>query len=87
MTYDYNFEEYLRNALSNSISSSNPSESTKQKEKKLSSHYYEDLKEKLLIEYDNKSLSDVMDCRISKTSFGDALKITKLIMTKNSTYT
>ncbi len=77
MTYDYNFEEYLRNALSNSISSSNPSESTKQKARKLSSHYYDDLKEKLLIEYDNKSLSDVMDCRISKTSFGDALKITK----------
>ena len=77
MTYDYNFEEYLRNALSNSISSSNPSESTKQKARKLSSHYYEDLKEKLLFEYDNKSLRDVMDCRISKTSFGDALKITK----------
>lgn len=77
MTYDYNFEEYLRNALSNSISSSNPSESTKQKARKLSGQYYEFLKEKLLIDYDNKSLNDVMDCRISKTSFGDALKITK----------
>ena len=77
MTYDNNFEEYLRNALSNSISSSNPSESTKQKARKLSKHYYEDLKEKLLAEYDGKSLEDVMDCRISETSFGDALKITK----------
>ena len=77
MTNDYKFEEYLRNALSNSISSSNPSEDTKQKARKLSSSYFQDLKEKLLIEYDNKSLSDIMDCKISKTSFGDALKITK----------
>ena len=77
MTNDYEFEEYLRNALSNSISSSNPSENAKQKARKLSGHYYADLKEKLLMEYNGKSLSDIMDCRISETSFGDALKITK----------
>lgn len=77
MMQDYNFEEYLRKALSNSISSKNPSENAKNKARKLSPSYYQDLKEKLLIEYDNKSLMDVMDCKISKTSFGDVLKITK----------
>ncbi len=77
MMQDYNFEEYLRKALSDSISSQNPSETAKNKARKLSPSYYQDLKEKLLIEYDDKSLKDVMDCRISKTSFGDVLKITK----------
>ena len=77
MMQDYNFEEYLRKKLSDSISSQNPSEAAKNNAKKLSSSYYRDLKEKLIIEYDNKSLNDVMDCRISKTSFGDVLKITK----------
>ena len=65
-------ERYLRNALFGLNDSSNP----KQKEKKLSSHYFEDLKEKLLMQYVDKSLKDVMDCNICKTSFGDALKIT-----------
>ena len=77
MMHDYNFEEYLRKTLSNSISSQNPSETAKNKARKLSPSYYQDLKEKLLIEYDKKSLKDVMDCKISKTSFGDVLKITK----------
>ena len=77
MTHDSNFEEYLRRALSNSVSSSDPSESTKQKARKLSGNYYDILRKKLLVEYDEKSLNDVMDCKISKTSFGDALKITK----------
>ncbi|WP_292884856.1 ribonuclease H-like domain-containing protein [Methanobrevibacter sp. UBA212] len=77
MMHDYNFEEYLRKTLSNSISSQNPSEIAKNKARKLSPSYYQDLKEKLLIEYDKKSLKDVMDCKISKTSFGDVLKITK----------
>lgn len=75
MTYDYEFEEYLRNALSNSISSQNPSEDAKQKARKLSSSYFEDLKQKLLIKYENKSLNDVMDCKICSTSFGEVLKI------------
>ena len=77
MNNDYNFEEYLRKALSNSITSQNPSENAKDKARKLSPSYYEDLKQKLLIEYENKSLKDVMDCREVSTSFGDVLKITK----------
>ena len=77
MMQDYNFEEYLRKTLSNSISSQNPSEDAKTKARKLSPSYYEDLKERLLIEYENTSLDDIMDCRIAKSSFGDVLKITK----------
>ena len=76
MTYDYQMEEYLRNALSGSLHSSIQSDDLKHNEKTLSGSYFRDLKEKLLIEYDNKSLNDVMDCKLSKTSFGDALKIT-----------
>lgn len=77
MVNDYNFEEYLKRALSNSISSQNPSENAKSKARKLSPSYYRDLKEKLMIEYENKSLKDVMDCKIASSSFGDVVKITK----------
>ena len=76
MTQDDYMEEYLRNALSGSLHPSNPSNDRQRKEKTFSNSYFKYLKEKLLIEYNDKSLSDVMDCRISKTSFGDALKIT-----------
>ena len=76
MTHDYQMEEYLRNALSGSLHSSNQPDDMNRNEKTLSSSYFRYLKEKLLIEYDNKSLNDVMDCKISSTSFGDALKIT-----------
>lgn len=74
---DYNFENYLKNALSNSISSQNPSVKAKNEARKLSPSYFADLKEKLLIKYENKKLNDVMDCKLCSTSFGDALKITK----------
>ena len=76
MTQDYYFEEYLKKALSNSISSSNPSENAKSKARKLSPSYYEDLKQKLLIKYNEMKLEDIMDCNIVNTSCGDALKIT-----------
>ena len=77
MKQDYDFENYLRKALSNSISSSNPSDEAKNKARKLSSSYYSYLKEKLLMDYEDKSLKDVMDCKVCSTSFGDVLKITK----------
>ena len=77
MTHDDNFESYLEKVLSNSISSKNPSEDAKNRARKLSSSYYKDLKEELLIEYEDKSLNDVMDCSICSTSYGDVLKITK----------
>ncbi len=75
MTHDDNFEEYLRKMLSNSISSLNPSEEAKAKARKLSPSYFKDLKEKLLIEYEGKGLADVMDCKVSKESYGEVLKI------------
>ena len=73
MTEDYFMEEYLRNALSDSIRSSNSTDNVERKERRLSSSYYKDLKEKLLIKYENKSLDDVMDCKIKNTSCGDQL--------------
>lgn len=77
MTRDYEFEDYLRNALSSSITSSNPSEEAKEKARKLSPSYYEDFKAKLLYRYEGKSLNDVMDCEECSTSFGDVLRVTK----------
>lgn len=77
MMQDNNFEDYLKKVLSNSISSQNPSEEAKNKARKLSPSYYKDLKEKLLKKYENKQLNDVMDCKISKDSYGEVLKIIK----------
>jgi uncharacterized protein YprB with RNaseH-like and TPR domain len=77
MNQDNNFEDYLQRVLSNSISSQNPSKKAKDRARKLSSGYYEDLKEKLLINYENKSLKDVFDCKVCSGSFGDVLRITK----------
>ena len=77
MIEDYPFEQYLKKALSESIGSQNPSEKAKNKARKMSASYYDDLKEKLLVKYENKSLNDVMDCKISDNSYGDVLKITK----------
>lgn len=77
MMHDDDFENYLRNVLSNSIGSSNPSQNAKNKARKLSSSYFSDFKEELLIKYDGKSLNDIMDCRTCHGDFGEALKITK----------
>ena len=74
---DYNFEEYLKKVLSRSISSQNPSEEAKAKARKLSPSYYADLKERLLADYENKSLSDVMDAEVVSSDYGEVLKITK----------
>ena len=65
-------EEYLRNAILNT----NESQNLKKSKKTLSSQYFKDLKQELLIKYENKTLDDVMDCKICKTSFGDSFKIT-----------
>ena len=76
MTHDYRMEEYLRKALSGSMHSSNQLKDVKTNERSFSHSYFDDFKKKLIIEYEDKSLSDVMNCKLSKTSFGDALKIT-----------
>ena len=75
MTRDYKFEEYLERMLDNSISSMNPSQEAKERARKLSPSYFSDLKEKLLIEYDGKSLKDVMDCKVLNEPYGEVLKI------------
>ncbi len=75
MTYDDNFENYLRNVLSNSIGSLNPSEKAKQNARVRSELYFEDLKEKLLIKYDGKKLIDLDNSSIVSTSYGDTLRI------------
>ena len=77
MNQDNNFEDYLQRVLSNSISSQNPSKKAKDRARKLYSGYYGDLKEKLLMNYENKSLKDVFDCKVCSSSFGDVLRITK----------
>ena len=76
MTQDDKMEEYLKKALSGSIYSTINSKDEKMIEKSFSRSYFEDLKEKLLIQYKDKSLKEVMNCRECETSFGDALKIT-----------
>ena len=73
MTDYWKHEEYLRNSLSPYLNSSG---NEKQQRKTLSNSYFDDLKKKLLIQYDDKSLEDVMDCKVNQTSFGDVLKIT-----------
>lgn len=77
MMQDDNFEDYLKGVLSNSISSSHPSAEAKRNARRLSPSYYSDLKEKLLIEYEDKSLDNVMECSECSTDYGDALRITK----------
>ncbi len=73
MTDYWEHEEYLRNSLLGHLDSH---DKERQRKRNLSGSYFEDLKQKLLIEYDNKSLKDVMDCNVENTSFGDVLKIT-----------
>lgn len=74
---DYDeMEMYLRNVLSNSISSANPSPEAKQKARKLSPSYFEDYKQKLLKEWSGKKLEDIGNSEIVSTSYGDTLRIT-----------
>lgn len=77
MTQYDQHEEYLRKALSNSIGSQNPSEETKKKARKLSGSYFENYKEQLLADYQDKSLGEITNSKVVKTSCGDTLKITE----------
>lgn len=77
MMHDDGFENYLKNMLGNSIGSSNPSQKAKNKARRLSQSYFDDFERQLLAEYRNKSLDDVMDCRVCRGDFGEVLKITK----------
>lgn len=74
--YNEEQENYYQKMLSNSISSMNPSEEAKQRARKKSPLYYEDLKEKLLLKYEGKKLTDIKNSKIISTAWGDTLKIT-----------
>ena len=77
MTYDYNFERYLENVLSNSPGSIKNYETVKDDSKYFSSSYYLDFKEQLLKLYSGKSLEDIPNSKVIQTSYGDTLKITE----------
>ena len=74
--YNENQENYYQKMLANSISSRNPSKEAKQRAREKSPLYYEDLKRKLLMNFEGKKLTDIENSRIISTNFGDALKIT-----------
>lgn len=74
--YNENQENYYRKMLANSISSMNPSKEAKQRAREKSPLYFEDLKRKLLINFEGKKLTDIENSKIISTNFGDTLKIT-----------
>ena len=74
--YSEEQENYYQRMLANSISSANPSEEAKMRARLMSPSYFDDLKQKLLIEYDGKKLTDIENAKVVSTNYGDTLKIT-----------
>ena len=74
--YNEDQENYYQRMLANSISSANPSEEAKQRARKKSPLYFEDLKRKLLLDFEGKRLTDIKNSEIISTDFGETLKIT-----------
>ena len=74
--YNENQENYYERILANSISSKNPSEKAKQRAREKSPLYFEDLKTRLLLDYEGKSLNDIKNSEVISTGMGDTLKIT-----------
>ena len=74
--YNENQENYYQRMLANSISSKNPSEEAKQRAREKSPLYFEDLKRRLLLDFEGKQLTDIKNSEIISTNFGDTLKIT-----------
>ena len=74
--YNENQENYYQRMLANSISSMNPSKEAKQRAREKSPLYFEDLKRRLLMDFEGKKLTDLENSKIISTNFGDALKIT-----------
>ncbi|MDR0900780.1 MAG: ribonuclease H-like domain-containing protein [Methanobrevibacter sp.] len=70
-------EELLKSILSRSLSSKNPSEETITKAHENSNSYFHDLKERLLNEYQDKTLDDIKGSEIIETDSGETLKITQ----------
>ena len=74
--YNENQENYYQRILANSISSKNPSEEAKQRAREKSPLYFDDLKRRLLLDFEGKKLTDIKNSEIISTNFGDTLKIT-----------
>lgn len=76
MKYKDEHENYLLNKiLANSISSRNPSDEAKEIARKNSHSYFEDLKNKLLISYNDMKLTDIEGSKVIDTDYGETLKI------------
>lgn len=69
-------ENYYQRMLSNSISSMNPSEEAKKRALMNSPSYFEDLKQRLLHDFQGKALSDIENSKVISTDLGDTLRIT-----------
>ena len=74
--YNEEQENYYQRMLSNSISSMYPSEEAKKRARRKSPLYFDDLKEKLLVKYDGKKVTDIKNSEIISTDYGETLKIT-----------
>ena len=74
--YNDEQENYYQRMLSNSISSMYPSEEAKKRARRKSPLYFDDLKEKLLVKYDGKKVTDIKNSKIISTDYGETLKIT-----------
>lgn len=69
-------EAYLESVLSKSLSSDNPSRETFKNGFGNSKSYYMDFKEKLLNQYNGKSLSTIKGSEIIENDYGECLKVT-----------
>lgn len=70
---DFEHENYILNSI---LKSSPSSENFSFEEyRKVSPAYYEDLKEQLLLKYQNKKLTDIDGSKIISTPYGDTLEI------------
>lgn len=74
--YNDEQENYYQRMLANSISSKNPSEEAKKRARRKSPLFFEDLKEKLLSNYEGKKLTDIENSKVISTDFGETLEIT-----------
>lgn len=74
--YNEKQENYYQKMLANSISSKNPSNKAKQRAREKSPLYFEDLKRRLLLDFEGKNLTDLENSKVISTNLGETLKIT-----------
>lgn len=74
--YNERQENYYQRMLVNSISSTNPCEEAKQIARRKSPLYFEDLKQRLLLDFEGKKLTDIKNAKVVSTDIGETLKIT-----------